>query len=67
MLDTSFGILESPLRPPLFGRCPKCHWWLVFYPVRAERSAISGTVTTCRCSKCGHEEKFAAKHPPRAI
>ena len=67
MPDTCFGIVESPLRPPLFGKCPKCGRWFVFYPVEGERSAISGTVTTCRCSKCGHEEKFAAKHPPHVV
>ncbi len=68
MSDKShFGILASPLQPPLFGRCPKCGRWFVFHQVLAEQSTISGAVTTYRCSRCGHEEKFAHEHPRHAV
>ena len=65
--STSAGILASPPGPPLFGRCPKCGRWFVFHQVLAEQSTISGTVTTYRCSRCGHEEKFAQEHPRHVI
>jgi uncharacterized protein (DUF983 family) len=63
----TFGILERPIEPPLFGRCPKCGRWFVFKPVLEEQSALSHTVSTYRCDRCGYEEKFAHRHPPHAI
>lgn len=64
----TLGILEEPLRPPaFFGKCPKCGRWFAFKQIGQEKSEISGKVRTYRCDKCGHEEKFAERHPPHAI
>jgi hypothetical protein len=63
----SLGILEEPLQPSAFWRCPKCGAWFAFKKLREEKSEISGKVRTYRCDKCGHEEKFAQRHAPHAI
>jgi hypothetical protein len=63
----NLGILEEPLRPSGFGKCPKCDRWFAFKQVLEEKSEISGKVRTYRCDKCGHEEKFATWHPPHAV
>jgi uncharacterized Zn finger protein len=63
----TLGVLNAPLGPSLFGKCPKCGRWFVFKRVRKEKSEISGALSTYRCNQCGHEEQYARRHPRHAI
>jgi hypothetical protein len=65
--NRSLSILEEPLAPPWFGRCPTCRRWFVFRQVRQHSDSLSRTVQMWRCQRCGYEETFADQHPPHAI
>ncbi|HXY35441.1 MAG TPA: hypothetical protein VEI07_14515 [Planctomycetaceae bacterium] len=65
--SANLGILQQPLQPLGFWKCPKCGRWFAFKKVLEEKSEISGVVSTYRCEHCGHEQKFAERHPPHAI
>ena len=62
LANQSLSILEQPLAPPWFGRCPTCRRWFVFRQVRQHSDSLSRTVQTWRCRAV-----VTKKHLPTSI
>jgi hypothetical protein len=60
-------ILPRPARPGWLRICPACRRWLALR-FRAERTdPLCDRIRVYRCSACGKETAFAARHPRGAL
>lgn len=61
------NILAEPPRLGTCRVCDRCRAWFALVKIAEREDAVTGSVTTYRCRKCGAETQFAERHPPGAV